>query len=322
MQCPLCGQAMQPWLTLPTDWRRPKQSGRIDIAWCDACDFGSLAPRPHVDEIAGFYQVDEYYTHAHDADAGNAEDRALMNRLRVRLAWQFDRGTQLDRAWFRRRYFDRQVRFCDIGCGAGGLLDIIKKAGYEAIGVDPDPAARKWATELGLTVVEGMAEQLPDSILNERFDGVFMTHTLEHCLDSVRAVQNAMSLVKPDGVVVIETPNNACIARKHYGPCWLHIDAPRHLNFFTERSLKLVCEKAGCKVQEVEYAGFTRQFLGDIIRQQKKIWQCFAEQSRKAAGASPMKEPTTWEAWKLLLATFYTSEALKYDSVRVIATHA
>jgi len=292
-------------------------SASYPIAWCDRCAFGSIVPRPSADAISTFYDVETYYTHEHEQEQ-HAEDRRLLNRLRLRLAWQFDRGVQLDQQWFHARFGMSGARFCDIGCGAGGLLDIIRKAGHEAIGVDPDPAARQWAADLGLTVLEGMAEQIPASLSGEQFDAVLMTHTLEHCQDSVQAMTNALALVKPGGLLVVETPNNECAACALYGACWLHLDAPRHLNFFTEQSLRLVSERAGGHVDGFEYAGYTRQFLGDILRQQEQIWTCFRKLNGGASAEPSLREPTNSMAWTLLRRTLFAGERGKYDSVRIL----
>ena len=318
VSCLLCGGATEPWLAVPLDWRRPSADDGYTVVWCPACGFGSLAPRPQPSDIASFYDVAEYYTHQPEYKQ-NGEDNHLVNRVRVRLAWQFEHGVELDKAWFRRRYGATARRFCDIGCGAGGLLEIIRSAGHEAIGVDPDPEARRWANEHGLTVLEGTAEELPAALRNERFDAVFMTHTLEHCLDPVKAVRNALSLAREDGVAVIETPNNAAAAYHLYGPCWLHLDVPRHLNFFTEQSLRKVCAQAGGEVVEVEFRGYTRQFLGDIIRQQQRIWKCFIESGKaRSINGKALMEPAPRRAWQLLLHTAFAEENRKYDSVRVI----
>jgi 2-polyprenyl-3-methyl-5-hydroxy-6-metoxy-1,4-benzoquinol methylase len=309
---------MRPWVSVPVDWRRPEVGGAYEIVWCDHCDFGSLAPRPSADEISAFYEVAEYYTHQSEHHDNNA-DRKLVNRLRVHLAWQFEHGVELDASWFRSRFGASGARFCDIGCGAGGLLEIIKRAGHEAIGVDPDPEARHLANQNGLTVVEGTAESLPRSIANERFDAVFLTHTLEHCLDPMRAIRNALSLTNKDGFVVVETPNNSATAYQVYGSCWLHLDVPRHLNFFTEQSLRLACVQAGGEVIDVEFRGYTRQFLGDIIRQQEQIWKRFsAKRNGTSVANGTMREPTTGRAWQLLLRTAFADEKRKYDSVRTI----
>ncbi len=309
---------MEPWLTVPVDWRRPHVAGAHALRWCANCEFGSLSPRPRADEIASFYDVAEYYTHQPEHDPSRNDTR-FLDRLRVHLAWQFEHGVELDAAWFRSRYGANTAKFCDIGCGAGGLLEIIRHAGYEAIGVDPDPAARRWASDHGLTVVEGTAEEIPDSLKNERFDAVFMTHTLEHCLDPVRAVRNALSVTRDGGLVVVETPNNAAEAYQVYGPCWLHLDVPRHLNFFTERSLRRASELAGGEVVDVEYRGYTRQFLKDIIEQQEQIWRCFTEaDGAKAALNGSMRPPTRSRAWTLLVRTAVAEPAAKYDSVRVL----
>src|SRR6266850_3384010 len=113
------------------------------------------------------------------------------------------------------------------------------------VGVEPDPTARRVAAERGLEVYAGTAEELPPEIRHRAFDIVVFSHVLEHCLEPIRALQIAASRLKPNGVTVVETPNNEAAGCREAGSAWPWLDVPRHLNFFTAQSLRLACQAVG-----------------------------------------------------------------------------
>lgn len=319
--CPLCGKAMRPWLRLPGDWRRLKEPEPIQLDWCAPCAYGSLEPRPSLAELAEHYAVDDYYTH-HAPRTGDSR-RSFGDRLRVRLAWQFDRGNlaELAPADLRRFGILPSATLCDIGCGNGGLLRRIAASGYDVVGLDPDSDACRAARRGGLNVLQGSAEQLPEDWDAAQFDAVTMMHVLEHVLDPLAATTNVAKLLRSGGRFFVETPNNACIGLREAGIAWRWLDAPRHLNFFTPESLQEVCRRAGLEIEAVEYSGYTRQFQPDWIGDEQEIDRRLrAIDDESATVLCPANSSA--RAWRLLAKTWRAPAAAKYDSVRVIARKA
>ena len=224
----------------------------------------------------------------------------------------------MSRQWIKgRQGVPSGARACDLGCGGGDLLTRLSRLGHEVVGVEPDPAAREVVRGKGHRVLAGTAEELPEEIRGERYDLVVLSHVLEHCLDPGRAVANATGLLADRGVLAIETPNNDARGLGRAGVLWPWLDVPRHLNFFTSRSLAAICEGAGLSVRGVEYCGYTRQFLPGWIRAERRIRDAFSAGGGDAAGLpGPHRESS---AWWLLLSTAWAPDRLKCDSVRVIA---
>ncbi|MGC3968900.1 MAG: class I SAM-dependent methyltransferase [Pirellulales bacterium] len=319
--CPLCGGTQQPWLALAGDWRRPTVREGFRIERCTTCDYGSLVPRPAADEIGPHYAVDNYYTHHAPQDVEAM--RSFGDRLRVRLAWQFDHGveSELNAASLARRNILPAARVCDIGCGNGGMLRRLAGDGYEVAGMDPDADACKAARAAGLDVVQGTAEQLPAELAAGSFDVVTMMHVLEHVLQPTLAVQSIASLLKSGGRFIVETPNNACLGLREAGITWRWLDVPRHLNFFTPESLQAVCRAAGLEIEAVEFTGFTRQFQYDWLADEQEIHGRLKAMNYAPSSPLPPRNSAA-RAWRLLAKTWRAPDALKYDSVRVIARKA
>jgi SAM-dependent methyltransferase len=311
--CPICGGDVSPKFSVPCDYRKPDCPHQYDVVWCQDCDYGLVAERPSKEEVAGFYELDNYYTHGTQANGTN-DNASLLDRLRTHLAWRLDAGQELQPGEIA---VTHSASLCEIGCGNGSNLSAFKQAGYSVFGVEPDPAARAVAQAVTKDIFEGTAEELPAAITRRKFDVVLMSHVLEHCLDVQAAVRNAKSILKDGGTFIVETPNNRARGFETYGGAWPWSDIPRHLNFFTEGSLNRLLEIHGFKVQSVKYCGFCRQFFNAWLRSEEEIWSAFSRYNGQKA-----RPNFKARAWKLLLRSVFVSRAEKYDSVRLIGIKA
>jgi SAM-dependent methyltransferase len=300
--CILCGGKMRPLFTA-RDYRRPSDQAEYGLGWCDACSFGRLDGQFTPERVRRFYDID-YYTHSDVQQA--AGKQSFLERVRNHLAWRADQGIE-----FRPSELgepgDRTL--CDIGCGNGNKLRKLKDAGFRVAAIEPDAKARMIAAKVA-NVFDGTAESYPFQIRDRRFDIAFMSHVLEHCIDPHTAVDNAASILAADGVLVIEVPNNAAKGFSDFGPLWPWCDIPRHINFFTETSLRALLRQHGFSCTAVNYLGYFRQFMPSWIAMQKEIFGIIG------AGRQPHFGT---KAWQLLFRTAFASPAAKYDSVRVHA---
>jgi 2-polyprenyl-3-methyl-5-hydroxy-6-metoxy-1,4-benzoquinol methylase len=308
---------MRPWLQLSRDWRRPSDARGWQLWWSDAGAFGQIHPRPAPDEIAGFYDLESYYTH--DARTDGARAPGLADRLRVALAARLDRGVQPDAAFWASVVPQGAELGLEIGTGNGDRMLDLAPLMQEIIGLEPDPKACATARGKGLTVHPGTAEDLPDEITARRYDFLLFAHVLEHCADPMLALRNATDLLTERGVMVLETPNNAAFGLTQQGAGWLWLDVPRHLNFFTETSLRAFAGRAGLRVVDCQYWGYCRQVLPDWLEQQATIAACLDGRSEpKPADLARQRA----QAWALIARTALAGRARKYDSVRLICQRA
>jgi len=251
-----------------------------------------------------FYEV-PYYTHSRRA-AGKAT-ASVVERVFRHLAWRADRSIEVDDAWIR-ACIGPSDRVVDLGCGDGALLGRLRARAGRAVGVEPDPLAAGRARQSGLKIHDGTAEDLPRGVLEASgFSWVFMTHALEHCLDVERALGNARDLLEDGGRIVIEVPNNEWFGLATVGRHWQWLDVPRHLNFFTTRSLQAFVERANFTVERVEYRGFARQFSPQFLETANQIAGAFGDRAAAVGYRSLMLRGSLMPARK------------KYDSVRVVA---
>ncbi|MEQ9000866.1 MAG: class I SAM-dependent methyltransferase [Coleofasciculus sp. B1-GNL1-01] len=318
--CPISGAEMKPWLFVPGDWRRPTVSKPFQLYWCQASQFGRVYPVPDPSEITSFYNVDEYYTHGvNPRSSDSVSSVSFLERLRTQLAWRFDDGINgWPHDWFHSHFGSTSRFICEIGCGNGKLLEKLREWGHTVYGVEPDPQARFIAVEeRGLQVFAGTAESLPPEISLRHYELVIIKHALEHTVDPVKAVSNAIKLLAPGGKLVIEVPNNSALEFKFWGIAWFHLDVPRHLNFFTKYSLHKLCEQLELKLCATEFYGYCRQFTKHHICIEQKIAEilCSLEENNE----SPQVKNFNLKSWLLLLQSAFAANEQKYDCVRVIA---
>ena len=97
----------------------------------------------------------------------------------------------------------------DLGCGRGEWLELLKEEGFDARGVDLDEGMLLACKELGLNVQVGDAvdflKELPEAsqVIVSGF------HLVEHIpfVDVQALVQEALRVLKPGGLLILETPN-------------------------------------------------------------------------------------------------------------------
>ena len=144
-----------------------------------------------------------------------------------------------------------------------------------------------------------------------------ISHVLEHCRDPIAALANARDLLSDRGVLMVETPNSAALGCKARGAGWYWLDVPRHLNFFTEDSLRTLCAHVGLLPQRAEYSGFSRQFSAGWIEAETRIEARLDGRSEMTAADF---RRNLYRQVALLLRSGLAPARRKYNSVRLICT--
>ena len=307
--CLWCGGPRTLRFSVRADWRQPDTTPPREVYWCDACDAGSVHPLPAAEEVPSFYP-DGYYTHA--GGLADNEAASFESKLRQHLAWRLNREVA-DTPALLRSFLPEvdRIGICDLGCGNGLALRPFREAGMHVVGVEPDDRARAVAKEELDEVYAGTAESLPDALQGRQFSCVRLFHSLEHCVDPLRALDQVATLIAPDGVLVLEVPNCASRGFRKQAGSWPWSDLPRHLHFLTETVLRRACEQRGWSIEALDYRGFARQFTDGWL----------ADEQRMHAALHPADKPVAVKrrAWGFLLAGAYLSRPAKYDSVYLIA---
>jgi len=97
----------------------------------------------------------------------------------------------------------------DIGCGRGEWLELMAEMGWEVYGVDLDDGMLRDCYERGLPVSKGDGVAFLQSLPDESQVVVSAFHVVEHIpFDRLQIlVQESLRVLKPGGLLILETPN-------------------------------------------------------------------------------------------------------------------
>lgn len=303
------GDSARKLFKFDTDFRRPGAVCDFALHWDKEMAYGQILPRPSLADIPSFYQTEGYKPHDGVAVVEAVSQDSIFQKILNKVSWISDRSIETNAQWWEQLLGGSPVDVLEIGCGRGGKLARIKNLGHHVIGVEPDERAIALANASGIEVYQGTAENLPTEVAEKRFDCVMLMHVLEHCSDPLLSLQNASEMLKPDGYLVVETPNNDCISKNFFGKTWTSLDVPRHLNFFTLKSLRSIASEANLDVMRHEFRGYCRMFNSDQRRHQSSVREAMSE---------PSMNSLFWYFW-LFMRTFLAPPTKKYDSVRIVA---
>ncbi len=99
----------------------------------------------------------------------------------------------------------------DLGCGGGLLAEYLDGKGYRHVGVDLSASALAIAAKQGVTPIRGDAQRVP--LADGCADVVSAGEILEHVPDPRATVAHACRLLRPGGLLVLDTINKTWLAR-------------------------------------------------------------------------------------------------------------
>ena len=159
-----------------------------------------------------------------------------------------ERNERLVAFWEDRRFVTQGSRVLDVGAGSGHLARSLKRRlpGIEILCVEESESLRNQLGRQDLAV-----EAKLDSIPSKRsFDAVLLIEVIEHVPDPVGFLEHLRRHLDLEGRIFLTTPcgelwNGSRTANAY--------DTPEHVQFFTEKSLRLAVKKAGFRDIRYEY---------------------------------------------------------------------
>ena len=325
--CPVCAEKQRDLLhahvrdylfSTPGNWR---------MYSCSGCGSAYLDPRPGPASIGRAYT--KYLTHELNDDT-KAKRPGLLKWIKRAIERAYRNKRYTNRTGFsrlaswaiyllpaRRRKIDVEMRYMpkpsihsrllDLGCGNGDFLLRAQQAGWRTVGVDFDPKAAALARQRGLDIRVGDINIL----VNEpAFDGITLSHTIEHVHDPVAVITACYRLLKPGGWLWLETPNIDSQGHQLYGEYWRGLEAPRHLVLFNHNSLRSLLSTTGFEhIELLPYRPVCRGIFGQSaafakLAQRDSITnhappESLAKMAEKKARAHPdIREFISMRAWK------------------------
>ncbi|MEE4177220.1 MAG: class I SAM-dependent methyltransferase [Bacteroides sp.] len=232
--CPLCGagEGLVPFLTCPDHLLG---SGQYSMVQCGSCGLVFTNPRPREEELPAFYQSEQYVSHTEH-----------QNSLRERIYFRVQSYMLKRKFLLISKLKGRGRLLLDVGCGAGAFGNYMQDHGYQAIGIEPQPAAREKTREKGIQVFDSQEEMLKDA--KDSFDFITLWHVMEHQSRFMESFEQYHQLLKDNGWLIIAVPQYQSYDAGHYNSWWAAYDLPRHLNHFSPKTLEQAASQKGFRL--------------------------------------------------------------------------
>jgi 2-polyprenyl-3-methyl-5-hydroxy-6-metoxy-1,4-benzoquinol methylase len=151
------------------------------------------------------------------------------------------------------------------------FLNVCKKAGWEAYGMEPDDEARKIASAANLNLFSDKS-RINTYITDKKFNVITLWHVLEHVTDMDETLSFFKNRLDKNGVLIIAVPNHVSYDAKHYGEYWAAYDVPRHLHHFEKKTIQQLVESKGFRLREtlpMKFDSYYVSLLSEKYKTQK-----------------------------------------------------
>lgn len=250
--CQLCGQ------TGLTEFEI-KGSSRLWL--CESCElyqYGEV-----VDQSA--YEAEYHAGYEKHRSKKIRTARIRLNRLEPLL----DRQTQ-----------DQAPRILDVGCSVGATLSAAQLLKWDAVGVDVSQDAVDYCQSLGLNSRKVSGGELPFE--DNTFDAVVNWHVVEHVENVRETLADWRRVLKPGGVLCMETPDGSSPKVRKLGTAYRKFWAPEHTYTFNYENLAQFLRETGFDVISGPWIGNVANH-GPLFGSYAVAYRLFHE-VRKAAG--------------------------------------
>lgn len=130
-------------------------------------------------------------------------------------------------------------RVLDVGCNVGVFLEVARRAGWTAVGVEPNPRAAAVARDRGFEVHEGLFDEALAARVGT-FDAVHLGDVIEHVFTPLDFLRRILRTLRPGGLAMVVTPDvDSLLGRL------IQIKPDEHLVYFTRDALRRAAEAAG-----------------------------------------------------------------------------
>jgi len=236
--CNLCGSTRQIALYQMPD-RQGYQAEMFTAVECNECGLGFVNPRPRFEEMWKYYPK-EYYEESFE------QNRVYHLRRYAREAGYL-------------RPIERRPgpkSLLDVGCANGDFPRFMRARGWHVEGVEVSTSSQP------ITDFKVYPQQLPDIPVNQPvYDAVTAWAVLEHVHDPMAYFRKASEVTKAGGLFVFLVTNfNSLASRRLFLE-----DIPRHLYFFSEKTVRRYLEETGFTLERA-------YFPGDIFELPSRNW--------------------------------------------------
>ena len=242
VRCGLCdGDDASPYAE-SFDYEYQTCSNKWQFVRCRQCRNVYLNPRPRHAALPVIYPSNYYaYSYGKEVNGIARRAKALLDKRTLENI---------------RKVVTVPLRkYLDVGCGDGRYLRVVADSGVEKeniYGSELDAGLVASLRAEGFQVNAVPFEET-SSLPVGQFQLITFFSVLEHLASPRKALEQALRLLEPGGVVAFEVPNimslNAKLFRDRY---WGGYHAPRHWNLFSISSIREIAPALGFSVRSIQ----------------------------------------------------------------------
>ena len=221
--------------------------GKFSILKCENCGLEVINPLLNEKQLGKYYPAKDYYSYNKHSKLAILYHKissyyySRKNFFVNIILWPFSSLLYHYR-------FEPGKNLLEIGCGNGLQLAFYKKYGLNTNGLEP--------YGLTLTNEERKLGIERKSVINanfpkEKFDYIIMKEVLEHIPNSNEVLKKCYYWLKKGGRLIIVIPNEESLWQKIFKKNWYGYDVPRHVYVYNPKSIKILLEKRGFKINNI-----------------------------------------------------------------------
>ena len=224
-----------------------------DVYFCIECDVAFIPFCDLPENLNENYETIGYYSEF---------DEKIKNSQKASEILLF-----LEKIFYKKRLnvlkqFKNNGNLLDVGCGSGKFLMTASTTFNTLHGVEISNQGQKYLLEKN---IESEKSLLNSNFKKNYFDAITYWHSFEHMKNPVEILTKTNDLLKKDGVLLIAVPNYNSMGRILFSKFWFHLDVPRHIFHYSEKSLRVLIENSNFKIVDIK-RNFPEYDISGIIQ--------------------------------------------------------
>lgn len=196
---------------------------------CPVCTTITVSPFPSLAELQAFYQ-----SYKGTVDYNKKADKKLSRaKKRIKRLIPLSPGK----------------RFLDVGCNYGFTVKSALDLGLQAKGIDIDATAVAASQKTYGTNFFSVSSVEDYAASGQKADILYTSEVIEHVHDPERFVASIAKILDKNGILYLTTPDAGHWRRPKIFADWEQAMPPEHITYFTRKSIALLLEKHGLKVE-------------------------------------------------------------------------
>ena len=158
----------------------------------------------------------------------------------------------------------------EAGTGNGMTVFLLRAMGFNAIGLDIDRKLTDYLQDrFNIPIGTGKFEDMP---INGRFDIIYSSHVIEHCLDPHKFFNQAYNLLRPGGMFILDTPDTQYYDKGRGR--WHHFETRNpyeHCCLLGKKGINILADESNFEVSYLRPKALYMSILGIMVKGRLKV---------------------------------------------------